>query len=107
MLATARKLVYHVNSAARAAECDESEDNQMDIQKIISDVLAKLQGDDNLLAKFKANPTKTIEGLIGIDLPDEQIDAVVKGVLAKINIDDVAEKATGIIGALKGLFGKK
>ena len=79
----------------------------MDIQKIISDVLAKLQGDDNLLANFKANPTKTIEGLIGIDLPDEQIDAVVKGVMAKINIDDVADKAKGVMGFLKGLFGKK
>jgi len=79
----------------------------MDIQKIIADVLEKLQGDNGLLAKFKANPTKTIESLIGIDLPDEQIDAVVKGVMAKISIEDVAEKATGFIGKLKGLFGKK
>lgn len=79
----------------------------MDIQKIISDVLAKLQGDDNLIAKFKAEPTKTLESIIGIDLPDEQIDAVVQGVLAKINVDEVAEKASGIIGWLKGLFGKK
>ena len=79
----------------------------MDIQKIIADVLEKLQGDDGLLAKFKANPTKTIEGLIGIDLPDEQIDAVVKGVMAKIDIEDVAKQATGLLGKLKGLFGKK
>ena len=79
----------------------------MDIQKIISDVLAKLQGDDSLLAKFKAEPVKTIEGLIGIDLPDEQIDAVVKGVMAKIDIEDVAKKATGLFGKIKGLFGKK
>ena len=79
----------------------------MDIQKIIADVLEKLQGDDGLLAKFKANPTTTIEGLIGIDLPDEQIDAVVKGVMAKIDIEDVTKKATGLLGKLKGLFGKK
>ena len=79
----------------------------MDIQKIISDVLAKLEGDNGLLAKFKANPTKTIESLIGIDLPDEQIDAVVKGVMAKIDIEDVAKQATGLLGKLKGLFGKK
>ena len=79
----------------------------MDIQKIINDVLAKLKGDDNLIAKFKAEPTKTLESLIGIDLPDEQIDAVVKGVLAKINVDEVASKAGGIIGWVKGLFGKK
>ena len=78
----------------------------MDIQKIISDILEKLQADDGLLTKFKANPTKTIEGLIGIDLPDEQIDAVAKGVLAKINLDDVAEKAGDLLGKLGGLFGK-
>lgn len=79
----------------------------MDIQKIISDVLAKLQGDDSLLAKFKAEPVKTIEGLIGIDLPDEQLDAVVKGVMAKIDVEEVAKKASGVIGWLKGLLGKK
>ncbi len=79
----------------------------MDIQKIISDVLDKLQGDDGLLAKFKAEPVKTIEGLIGIDLPDEQLDAVVKGVMAKIDVEEVAKKAGGIIGWLKGLLGKK
>lgn len=79
----------------------------MDIQKIISDILAKLQADDNLLANFKASPTKTIEKLVGVDLPDEQIDAIVKGVMAKIDIEDVAKKATGILGALKGIFGKK
>lgn len=79
----------------------------MDIQKIISDVLAKLKGDEGLLAKVKAEPVKTIEGLIGIDLPDEQLDAVIKGVLAKIDIEDVAKKATGLFGKIKGLFGKK
>lgn len=78
----------------------------MDIQKIIADVLAKLEGDNGLLAKFKANPTKTIESLIGVDLPDEQIDAIVKGVMAKIDIEDVAKTATGILGKLKGMFGK-
>lgn len=78
----------------------------MDIQKIISDVLEKLQKDDGLLTKFKANPTKTIESLIGIDLPDEQIDAVVKGVMAKIDIEDVAKQASGLLGKLKGLFKK-
>ena len=79
----------------------------MDIQKIINEVLEKLQGDDGLLAKFKAEPVKTLEGIIGIDLPDEKLDAVVKGIMAKINLDDVAEKAGGLFNALGGLFGKK
>lgn len=79
----------------------------MDIQKIINDAIAKLKADDNLLENFKANPTKVLEKLVGIDLPDDKIDAVVKGIMAKLNIDDLAEKAEGIMGALGGLLGKK
>lgn len=79
----------------------------MDIQKIISDVLAKLQNDETLKANFKNNPTKVLEKLVGIDLPDDKIDAVIKGIMAKLNLDDLAEKAEGVMGALGGLFGKK
>ena len=79
----------------------------MDIQKIITDVLEKLQSDENLKKNFLDNPTKTLEKLVGIDLPDEQIDGVVKGILAKLNVDDLADKAKGILGALGGLFGNK
>lgn len=79
----------------------------MDIQKIISDVLNKLTNDKSLKDKFLSNPVKTIEELTGIDLPDDQIEAVVNGIKAKLNVDDVAGKAKGIMGALGGLFGKK
>ncbi len=79
----------------------------MDIQKIINDVIAKLKADDNLLEKFKTNPVKVLEDLIGIDLPDDKINAVIDGIKAKLNLDDLAEKAEGILGALGGLFGKK
>ncbi len=79
----------------------------MDIQKIINDAIAKLKADDNLLENFKNNPTKVLEKLVGVDLPDDKIDAVVKGIMAKLNIDDLTEKAEGIMGALGGLLGKK
>ena len=82
----------------------------MDIQKIINDVIAKLKADDKLLANFKSNPTKVLEKLVGIDLPDDKIDPIIDGIMAKLKIDDLAEKAEGIMGALGGLgnlFGKK
>lgn len=79
----------------------------MDIQKIIADVLGKLNADGNLKKNFLDNPTKVLEKLVGIDLPDEQIDAVIKGVMAKLNVDDALEKAQGVLGKLSGLFGKK
>ena len=79
----------------------------MDIQKIINDMIAKLKDDDKLLANFKSNPTKVLEKLVGIDLPDDKIDPIIDGIMAKLKIDDLAEKAEGIMGALGGLFGKK
>ena len=79
----------------------------MDIQKIISDVLAKLKVDDKLKDKFMKEPVKVLEDLIGVDLPDDKIEAVIDGIKAKLNLDDLAEKAEGVLGALGGLFGKK
>ena len=78
----------------------------MDIQKIINDVIAKLKGDDNLLEKFKTNPVKVLEDLVGIDLHDDKINAVIDGIKAKLNLDDLAEKAENVLGALGGLFKK-
>ena len=77
----------------------------MDIQKIINDVVSKLKEDDKLLENFKTNPTKVLEKLVNIDLPDDTIDPIVKGIMAKLNLDDLAEKAEGIMGALNGLGG--
>ncbi len=79
----------------------------MDIQKIISEAIAKLQGNDDLIRKFTADPVKTLESLLGIDLPDDQINAVIAGVKAKLGLDTAAKGASGILGVLKGLFGKK
>lgn len=78
----------------------------MDIQKIISDVLSKLEGDENLIAKFTADPVKTLEGLLNVDLPDDQINAVIDAIKAKLNLNDTAKKAKGILGAVKSLLGK-
>ena len=79
----------------------------MDIQKMIADVLKKLTSDEDLKANFRKNPTKVLEKLVGIDLPDDKIDAIIKGVTAKLDLDDLADKASGVLGALGGLFGKK
>lgn len=79
----------------------------MDIQKIITDIVDKLKNDSSLKDKFVKDPVKTVEELTGIDLPDDQINTVIDGIKAKINIDEVAGQATGFIAKLKSLFGKK
>ena len=79
----------------------------MDIQKIINDVLAKLKSNKNLKEDFMNNPTKVLESLVGVDLPDDKIDPIIDGIKAKLNLDDLADKAEDALGALGGLFGKK
>ncbi len=72
----------------------------MDIKAKIEELVEKIKGDKDISAKFKKNPVATIEELLGIDLPDDQIEKIVDGVKTKISLDDIGNK-------LGGLFGKK
>ena len=82
------------------------------IKEKIEEIVAKLKGDDKLMEKFKSDPIKTIEGVIGIDLPDDMIKKVVDGVKAKLpggkgdNKPDSDDKVDGIKDAIGGLFSK-
>ncbi|NLV48558.1 MAG: hypothetical protein GXY22_07870 [Clostridiaceae bacterium] len=70
----------------------------MDIKEKIESVVEKIKKDPSLAKKFKEDPVKTIESLIGIDLPDDQIKKVIDGVKAKLAVDQA--------GALKDKFKK-
>lgn len=72
----------------------------MDIKEKIEEVVEKVTKDEKLLDKFKKDPIKTVEGVIGVDLPDDMIEKVVDGVKAKISVD----KLSGALGSLKKLF---
>ncbi len=75
----------------------------MDIKAKIDEVVKKVQNDPDLMSKFQSNPVQAVEGIIGIDLPDDVINGVIDGVKAKLT----ADKASGIMGAIGGLFGGK
>ena len=68
----------------------------------IDDIVEKIKSDKNIAAKFQKDPVSTVEELIGIDLPNDQIEALVDAVKAKINLDKMGDA----LGGLKGLFGK-
>ena len=76
----------------------------MDIKGIVKDkieeIVKKVKEDKNFASEFKKEPVKAVEKIIGVDLPDDQLKAVVEGVKAKVSLD-------GITGALGGIFGKK
>ncbi len=72
----------------------------MDIKAKIEELTDKIKNDKDVAENFKKDPVKTVEGLIGVDLPDDQLEKVVDGVKAKVSLDKIG-------GALGGLFGKK
>ncbi|MBE6704311.1 MAG: hypothetical protein E7583_03530 [Ruminococcaceae bacterium] len=75
----------------------------MDIKAKIEEIVEKVKGDKDIQENFKKDPIKTIEGIAGVDLPDDQIEKVIDAVKAKISLDDIGEK----LGGLGKLFGKK
>ena len=72
------------------------------IKNKAEELVKKIQNDPALMKKFKENPIKVVEDLIGIDLPDDQIKQVAELVKAKIDLDKVGD----LLGGLGGLFKK-
>lgn len=72
----------------------------MDIKGKVEELVNKIKSDKTLAGKFAADPIGTVEGLLGVDLPDDQVKAVADAVRAKLDLDKLG-------GALGGLFGKK
>ena len=74
----------------------------MDIKAKIEQIVKKHMSDKTQMARFEKNPASVIEQLIGIDLPDQQINQLIEGVSAKIKLDQVGD----VLGGLGKLFGK-
>ena len=78
-------------------------DLKSDIKAKIDELVDKIKNDKQILAKFQKDPISTVEELIGIDLPNDQIEKLVDGIKIKINVDKVGD----MLGVLGNLFGKK
>ncbi len=74
----------------------------MDIKAKIEELVNKIKNDKNFADEFKTDPVKAVEKVIGVDLPDDQINKVIDGIKEKISVDDVKDK----VGGLLGKFGK-
>ncbi|MEG1624253.1 MAG: hypothetical protein RR300_05270 [Raoultibacter sp.] len=94
---------------------------EFDIKGAVDQIMNQAAGDDGLLAQLKKDPAGAIENMTGIDIPNEQIDAVVAklgGVEGLIGdfvngkgiggvIDDVEKAAGGVAEDLLGGMFKK
>lgn len=79
----------------------------MDIQKIVTEALEQLSKNEDLRKAFDVDPVKVLEKILKVDLPDDQINAVIQAIKAKLELDDVADVAGKVLGGLSSLFGKK
>ena len=82
----------------------------MDIKEMLKDkieeIVEKIKSDKDIAAKFKKDPISVVEKLLGVDLPNDQLEQVAKAIQAKVDLDKVSDLLEGL-GGLGGLFGKK
>ncbi len=71
-----------------------------DIKGKIDEIVDKIKGDKDLKDKFEKDPISAVEGIVGVDLPNDQVEKLVDGIKAKLNMDAIG-------GKLGGLFGRK
>lgn len=71
-----------------------------DVKAKIEELAKKVKDDPQLLEGFQKDPVKTVEGLLGIDLPDDQLKPLVAGIQAKLAATHLGDKLEG----LKKLF---
>lgn len=72
----------------------------MDIKAKVEEVVNKVKSDKGFAEKFKNDPVKAVEEVIGVDLPDDVVNNVVNGVKAKVDIGNLKD-------SIGSLFGKK
>lgn len=75
-------------------------DKKFDVKEKIEELVERIQSDKNILDSFQKDPIRTIESLIGIDLPDDQLKPLVAGIKTKL----AAAGASDLLGGIKKLF---
>lgn len=86
----------------------------MELKEIIAKVEEKLKNDDGFKAELMKNPVKTLEDLLGIDIPEDTLKQVMDTIKDKVDlkeadgfIKEVEEKLGGVEKVIEGLFHKK
>ena len=72
----------------------------MDVQAKIQEIVEKVKSDPQFAQNFKSDPIKAVEGIIGVDLPDDAAEKVSNGVKAALT----AGQAGDLLGGIKKLF---
>lgn len=63
----------------------------LDIKAKVTELVDKAKKDEQFKAELSKNPVKAVEGVLGVDLPDDQVKKIVEGVKAKISLDNAGD----------------
>ncbi len=74
----------------------------MDIKAKIQEIVTKIQNDKDFAAKFQSDPVKAVESVVGVDLPDDQINPIIDAVKAKIASGEIKDTLSNIAGMFGG-----
>ena len=77
--------------------------DKKDILGRVDEIVDKIKENKDLLEKFEKNPVAVLESIIGIDLPNDQVEKIISAVKAKLTMDDIQD----VIGGLGKLFNRK
>ena len=69
-----------------------------DIKSKIDELTKKIQENPDLAKDFQKDPIKTVESLIGIDLPDDKLQPVIAGVKSKLASTGLGKKLDELAG---------
>ncbi len=78
----------------------------MDIKEKLDKVVNKVKSDKNFKNKLMKDPVNALEEVLGVDLPNEQIDKIIDGVKAKITKDKAEDLMENVGEKLSGIFKK-
>ena len=73
----------------------------MDVKEQIKIAVEKITKDGKRQEQFQKEPVKALEGILGVDLPDDVINQVIQGVKAKLTADTVSDTVNALKGFLK------
>ena len=76
----------------------------MDINRLVNMVSA-LKSDDKNLREFQSGPVAFIEKFLGVDLPDDQINAIIAGISSNFLSKNESGGSSSLGSMLGGLLG--
>lgn len=72
----------------------------MELKEKVEELVKRVKTDPNFAASFSGDPVKAVESVLGIDLPDDQIKALIDGVKAKVSL----QQAGGLFRSVQDIF---